>query len=148
MLSAMRALVVVALLGCSSAPTVQPAVCANDPRVETFQTGMASKGVAGSTVTIVSATPSVVQQGLNEWVVSITDSSGQPFTGTVTETGFMPDHNHGSPTMSTVTPKGNGQYDISGINLSMVGVWMVTITVSNGTLNDSAAFTFCIDGAS
>jgi hypothetical protein len=138
---------VVALLGgCSQSPTVAPAFCATDPRVETFQTGMTSKGAAGAVVTISSATPSVVQQGLNEWVVTITDSSGNPVSGTVNESAFMPDHGHGSPTLPTITPKGNGQYDISEINLSMSGVWTITITVASPSLNDSATFTFCIDG--
>ena len=133
-------------LGCSS-PTVPPAYCASDPGVETFQVGMVQKGVSGTNVTIASATPSVVQQGLNEWVVSLTDSSGKPVDGTVTESAFMPAHNHGSPTPSTVTPKGSGQYDISGINLSMRGVWTITIAVTTATGSDSATFTFCVDGA-
>jgi YtkA-like len=147
-----RALVIVAIstavgVGCSSAPTVAAASCADDPRVEAFQTGLVSKGVAGSTVTITTSTPTMVQQGLNEWVVSITDSTGQPVVGTVTETALMPDHGHGSPTPSTVTSMGNGQYDIAGINLSMIGVWTITVAVSNATMSDSATFTFCIDGA-
>ena len=108
---------------------------------------MVSHGASGTAVTIMSATPSVVQQGLNEWVVSVADSQGQPVNGTVTESALMPDHNHGSPTPSTVTAKGNGQYDISGINLSMRGVWIITINITVGTLTDSATFTFCVDGA-
>jgi hypothetical protein len=143
----MRALVLWAVVGCSS-PTVAPSVCATDPRVETFQTGLAAKGLSGSTITIVNATPSVVQQGLNEWVVSIKDSSGAPLDGMVQETARMPDHNHGSPTPSTVTAMGGGRYDINGINLSMRGVWTITISVTTATLSDSTTFTFCVDGAS
>ncbi len=105
-----------------------------------------SKGVAGASVAIVSATPSVVQQGLNEWTVSITNA-GAPVNGTVTINEVMPDHGHGSPTLATVTPTGNGQYDIAGINLSMRGVWTVTISVASPTLSDSVAFTFCVDGS-
>jgi hypothetical protein len=133
-------------LGCSS-PTVTAAVCANDPRVETFQSGVVSHGPAGTAVTIASAIPTVVQEGMNEWTVSVVNAQGQPVDGTVVETALMPDHNHGSPTPSTVTPKGNGQYDISGINLSMRGVWTITIAVTTSTGTDDATFTFCVDGA-
>jgi hypothetical protein len=110
--------------------------------------GMVSKGVAGVAISIASATPTVVQQGLNDWTVAIHDPQGAPVDGTVTIAAFMPDHNHGSPTPATVTPQGNGQYDISGINLSMRGVWTITISVASPTINDSATFTFCVDGAS
>ncbi len=133
------------LVGCSSS-SAPAAFCASDPRVESFSLGLASKGVAGASFSIVGATPSVVQQGLNEWTVTVTDAKGAPVDGTVTLASLMPDHNHGSPTQATITAKGNGQYDIAGINLSMRGVWTVTITIASASLNDNAAFTFCVDG--
>ena len=136
-------------LACSSPSSgAPPAFCASDPRVEAFSLGLQSVGAGGTKVAIESATPSVVQQGLNEWTVSIHDASGAPVDGTVTITPYMPDHGHGSPTLATITPKGGGDYDISGINLSMRGVWQITIAVQSATVSDSAVFTFCVDGAS
>lgn len=108
--------------------------------------GMAKAGPAGATFSIASATPSAVQQGLNEWTVGIHDSGGMPVEGTVTLSPFMPNHGHGSPTPATITPLGGGQYDIAGINLSMEGVWTITMTVASPSLTESVAFTFCVDG--
>ena len=75
--------------------------------------------------------PSVVQQGLNEWTVLVLDAGGNPVDGTLTITSLMPDHNHGSPTQATITPKGGGSYDVAGINLSMRGVWQVSLTITS-----------------
>jgi hypothetical protein len=138
-----------AVLACSSAPSgAPPAFCASDPRVESFTLGMDSVGTDGAAFSITSANPSVVQQGLNDWTVNVHDTSGAPVDGTLTITPFMPDHGHGAPTIATITPKGDGSYDVSGINLSMRGVWQITITIASATVNDSAVFTFCVDGAS
>ncbi len=134
-------------VACSSSQPA-PAFCASDPRVEAFSVGMSGTGPAGATMKIVSATPTSVQEGLNEWTVLVLDAGGNPVDGTLTITSFMPDHNHGSPTLATVTPKGGGTYDIAGINLTMRGVWQITLSIASAALNDSVVFTLCIDGAS
>jgi len=135
----------VLVLGCSS-PQPAPAACANDPRVEAFTPGLTSNGPAGATFTILSATPSTVQQGLNDWNVRVRDAGGTPIAGTLSITSVMPDHGHGSPTIATVTSNGDGTYAISGINLSMRGVWQITLTIASPQMNDSASFDFCVDG--
>jgi hypothetical protein len=145
-----RALAVaaLALLACSSPSGAPPAFCASDPRVEAFSLGLTSTGSAGASFEIESATPSVVQQGLNEWTVAVHDSSGAPVDGALGEKAWMPDHGHGSPTLPTITAKGGGEYDVSGINLSMRGVWQITLSITSPTVSDAAVFTFCVDGAS
>jgi len=109
---------------------------------------MKTVGATGASFSITSANPSVVQQGLNDWIVAVHDTSGAPVDGTLTILPFMPDHGHGSPTNATITPQGGGVYDVSGINLSMRGVWQITLTIASSAVNDSAVFTFCVDGAS
>jgi len=111
-----------------------------------FTPGLTSNGPAGAAFTILTATPSAVQQGLNDWNVRVRDPGGTPITGTLSITSVMPDHGHGSPTIATVTPNGDGTYGISGINLSMRGVWQVTLTIASPQMNDSASFDFCVDG--
>ena len=137
----------VLLVACSSQSGAPPAYCASDPRVEAFDVPLLAKGAAGASVVIESGTPAVVQQGLNEWIVKITDASGNPADGTVTVVSSMPDHGHNSPTPATITDNGNGEYDIAGINLSMRGVWTITISIASASLDDSATFTFCVDGS-
>ena len=132
-------------LGCSS-PQPAPSACANDPRVETFTPGLTKDGPAGAAFTILAATPSVVQQGLNDWNVRVRDASGTPVVGSLSITSVMPDHGHGSPTIATVTANGDGTYAITGINLSMRGVWQVTLTIASPQMNDAASFDFCVDG--
>jgi hypothetical protein len=133
------------LAACSS-PAPAPSACANDPRVTAFTPGLTGTGPAGAAFTILSATPSDVQQGLNDWNVRIRDASGTPVVGTLTITSIMPDHGHGSPTDATITANGDGTYGISGINLSMRGVWQITLTIASPQMNDSSAFDFCVDG--
>ncbi len=55
----------------SSSPTVSAAACATDPRVEAFDVPLSAKGTTGASVVIQSATPSLVQEGDNNWTVAI-----------------------------------------------------------------------------
>ncbi|CAN5334430.1 hypothetical protein BH09MYX1_BH09MYX1_17180 [soil metagenome] len=142
----------IALGGCASTPdaTPQPTaqVCASDPRVSAFKLGIESAGTGGALhVSIVSATPAWVVQGVNDWTLDVTDGSGAPRDGlTLTVKPFMPDHGHGSSTVPQVTTMGGGRYHVTGISLPMRGVWDVTVAAS-GALNDAVVFTFCVDGS-
>lgn len=140
------AFLLLVLVGCSSTQPA-PSICASDPRVETFTPGLTKNGPAGAAFTILSATPSAVSQGLNDWNVRVRDAGGTPIVGALTIASVMPDHGHGSPTVPTITANGDGTYAISGINLSMRGVWQVTLTIASSQMNDSASFDFCVDGS-
>jgi len=142
------AAIALALTACSSS---QPAaaICATDPRVETFSPGLASTGAAGMTVKIVTATPTPIQQGLNDWGIELLDAGGQPVDGaTIDVKPTMPDHGHPSPTVATVTAQGQGHYDLANINPSMRGVWLVTLVIASPQGSDQVSFTFCVDGTS
>jgi hypothetical protein len=129
-------------------PAPTPAFCASDPRVQAFQLGVQSACVGGQCrVRIVEATPAPVVQGLNDWTVVLEDPSGKPIDGaTLSVKPSMPDHGHGSPTLTQIAPLGGGRYKVTGINLAMRGVWLIPI-VASGPVNDQAAFTFCVDGS-
>jgi hypothetical protein len=144
------ATVLLACAACSSESTAPApdAYCSTDPRVEPFDVPLDGKGATGANITIMSASPSIVQEGLNEWTVTIKDSNGNPVDGTVSVLSSMPDHGHNSPTLPVITPQGNGQYDIAQINLSMRGVWTITISIASPTITDDTTFTFCVDGSS
>ena len=128
-------------------PAPTPAFCASDPRVQAFHLGLEAACVGGQCrVRIVEATPSPVVQGLNDWTLVVEDPSGKPLDGaTLSIKATMPDHGHGSPTITQIAPLGSGRYRVTGINLAMRGVWLVPIVVT-GTVNDQASFTFCVDG--
>lgn len=139
------------LVACSAGdPATAPPtakVCAADPRVSAFTIGIESASPAKAMrVRIVSASPTAVTQGTNDWTLAITDGGGAPLDGlTVAVKPVMPDHGHGSSTVPVVTSLGGGQYRATGISLPMRGVWNVTVAAT-GAVNDSATFTFCVDG--
>ncbi len=140
------------LLSCSSDPAAPPkpaAFCASDPRVADFSLGLQAVCPDGKLqISIDSAAPDPVIQGVNDWVISVRDGAGQPVDGaTIDVKPTMPDHGHGSPTRTTVTPRGGGQYALDGINLSMRGVWLITLDVTAGPVTDTATYTFCVDGS-
>lgn len=138
------------VVACSASDATTPPaaqVCATDPRVSAFKLGIESTSPTKAVrVSIVSATPAYVIQGVNEWTLAITDGAGAPLDGlTVAVKPVMPDHGHGSSTVPVVTPLGGGRYRAAGISLPMRGVWNVAIAVT-GAVNDSVTFTFCVDG--
>ena len=112
-----------------------------------FKLGIESASSANAMrMRIVSATPTYVIQGVNDWTLAITDGAGAPLDGlTVAIKPVMPDHGHGSSTVPVVTPLGTGQYRATGISLPMRGVWNVSVAAT-GAVNDSVTFTFCVDG--
>jgi hypothetical protein len=128
-------------------PAPTPAFCASDPRVQAFQLGLQSVCVGGQCrVRVVEATPASVVQGLNDWTLVLEDPAGKPVDGaTLSVKPTMPDHGHGSPTITQIAPLGNGRYRATGINLAMRGVWTVPV-VATGPVNDQASFTLCVDG--
>lgn len=150
-----RALALALLVGASACasspdPTTQPTaqVCASDPRVTAFKVGVEATASTGAMkVAIETADPTHVVQGVNTWTLRITDPQGAPLDGlTVAVKPVMPDHGHGSSTIPQITALGGGRYRASAISLPMRGVWNVAIVVT-GAVNDSATFTFCVDGA-
>jgi len=128
-------------------PAPPPAFCASDPRVQAFQLGLQSACVGGlCRVRVVEATPASVVQGLNDWTLVLEDPEGKPIDGaTLSIKPTMPDHGHGSPTITQIAPLGGGRYRATGINLAMRGVWIVPV-VASGPVNDQASFILCIDG--
>ena len=147
-----RALPCLLLAGACTAsvdpPAPTPAFCASDPRVQTFQLGLQSACVGGQCrVRIVEATPASVVQGLNDWTLVLEDPSGKPLDGALLSVKpTMPDHGHGSPTITQIAPLGGGRYRVTGINLAMRGVWVVPVAVT-GPVADQASFTLCVDGS-
>lgn len=127
--------------------------CNADGRGETFTAGMMKTGaMTGMQFTLVSSDPAPPARPDNTWVIAIADSTGAPLDGaTMSVKPFMPDHNHGTGIVPSITPVAGtpGTYQAKPVNLFMPGVWEITITArpAGGGLadTDSAKFTFCID---
>lgn len=129
---------------------VPPALCATDPRAQSFTAGMEQAGSTGIfRVRLLEMAPAPAFKGDNVWTAQIVDATGIPLDGaTLTVKPFMPDHGHGSSITPLVIPVGrDGRYTITHLNLFMPGIWRITLAVSGvGSARDSAVFTFCVAG--
>jgi hypothetical protein len=120
--------------------------CAAETRDDDYAVGLSKTGMS-MTATFVSADPAPPVKGDNTWVLSFTDSGGAPLDGlAITVTPLMPDHGHGTPVVAVVTPTGEaGQYSIEPVNLFMEGYWEVTFEITQGDVQDSVVFGFCVE---
>lgn len=134
----------------TSATTTETPPCAADPRAQVYAVGLSSSSANGAmTITFVDADPAPPAKGNNTWTVTIEDAAGDPVNGAAIATiAYMPDHGHTSaikPTATSLDDKGT--YEIKPVNLSMPGIWEVTLTVTpTGGVTEAVKFTFCIAG--
>jgi hypothetical protein len=84
---------------------------------------------------------------MNTITVHVADSAQKAVDGAqVSLSLFMPDHGHGSAAVPVITPKGDGNYEITHVWLSMSGLWRFTIQVNQGGQLKATDFNFCVDG--
>ena len=129
---------------------VPPAsVCATDPRVVPYGSGLEKASKDGSVkVRFVDATPAPPSRGGNTFTIELVDASNKPIDGaTIATKPYMPDHAHGSSVVPDTKPLSGGQYVISNLELFMPGVWEITFTIQPaGGSEQTVVFTLCIDG--
>jgi len=135
--------------GSAGAGGSSPSVCAKDNRAQTFAQGLEAKSDKGThTLRLLTIDPDPVFKGNNAWKLQIVDAAGAPVDGLdVSVKPFMPDHNHGSSIVPTVTPVGSdGRYDVTLLNLFMPGLWQVIFTVQSPGQTEQATFSSCVTG--
>ena len=123
--------------------------CGTDTRGELYAPGMTQTGKDHLlTVKLLTSTPGPPIKGNNNWVITVTDTTGAPVDGLAIKViPFMPDHGHGTPILVGVTPMGNGTYDLNPVNLFMAGLWQVSINMTTTDMHvDQSVFSFCIEG--
>ncbi|MBX3129380.1 MAG: FixH family protein [Polyangiaceae bacterium] len=114
-------------------------------RGETFSAGMTHPGDDGAlTFTLVSATPAPPQLFDNSWLLELSAAGAALDGATLTVSTWMPDHEHGSPKQTQVSPQGDGRYQLSPVNLFMPGLWEVRVEAQSGSTSDGTTFTFCV----
>jgi hypothetical protein len=112
-----------------------------------YFSGVEKTGTGGTKVAIISADPAAPHIGDNKWVILVTDAGGAPIDGaTVVVQTKMPAHGgHTSPRVATVTPQGEGKYELDPVNFNMDKLWQITIQITPaGGDMDSVMFPFCI----
>jgi hypothetical protein len=134
--------------------------CQNDRRVDTYVANLTKTSTDGALkITLVSADPAPPAIDSNTWIIRATDGSGTPMThATLKVAPFMPDHNHGTSIIATITPQSDGSYTVTPLYLFMPGVWRIRFSVpatDAGPLPESVdcsadihavCFYFCIAG--
>lgn len=125
-------------------------VCAADSGATTYSAGMSAGAADGKvTVTVVEANPAPPSKGGNSFVIDVTDDAGKPISGAqIQVTSYMPAHGHYA-TLVPVVKAGSqpGRYDISNVELFMIGLWQITFTVTpSGAAAEPVMFSFCVEG--
>ncbi len=124
--------------------------CAADNRWTPYTPGLEIKGRAGMLdFKLMTADPAPPARGDNTWQIEVSAMAqgivGSTVAGaTVEATPYMPDHGHGSPIVVQVTDDGNGDYELTPVNLWMPGYWETTISVQSDAGNDAAVYKFCL----
>lgn len=120
--------------------------CAMEDRAEDYEVGLEKHG-EHTMVRFVSATPSPPVRGDNVWTIAVMSHDGAPMDEmSIDVNPWMPDHNHGSPVPTGVTPMGDGEYSLDPVNLFMAGYWEITMELEmpDGEIDD-VMFSFCVD---
>lgn len=123
----------------------EPTDCSGD--FDTFEPGMTTEAIPGDiTVELARAEPSppVVRRD-NVWWLKLTDADGNVLSGAeVVASPYMPKHQHGSAEV-VVEDRGEGEYQLSPIELVMPGVWEIPLSVTPaGGVASTTTFRFCI----
>ncbi len=83
---------------------------------------------------------------LHDWLLTITDTAGNPVEGVLLEViNSMPGHHHGAKTAPKMTQHvGKGRHLIEGMFFNMQGWWITTITIKHGDRTDHAELNIMI----
>jgi hypothetical protein len=131
-----RSLVLVSLftasIGCGSSPPAEALGFTASPLVTTPST-------SGSLSLDVRTSPQPPVAGMNSAQVIIKDAaSGEPVDGlSINVVPWMPAMGHGTSLVPTVSPKGNGVYEIDQLSLFMPGEWELRLSFT-GPMSDTA----------
>lgn len=116
---------------------------------------MQKSGEGGYTIALLDAVPAPPAKGDNVWQMQVEDDTGDAAEGmSIRIRTWMPDHQHGSPIVPTITDEGGGVYSVDPVNLFMGGYWEVDVTAidpgeteaSDDDVDlDMVQFRFCID---
>ncbi len=82
---------------------------------------------------------------IHEWELEIESIEGEPLVGAdVTLSGGMPEHQHGFPTVPTVTEVGEGRYLVEGMKFQMSGSWQMVFDIEVNGEHDELVFNLIV----
>ena len=82
---------------------------------------------------------------IHEWELEIETVEGEALVGAnVTLSGGMPEHQHGFPTVPTVTEVGEGRYLVEGMKFQMSGSWQMVFDIEVNGEHDELVFNLMV----
>ena len=115
-----------------------------------YAAGMKKPGEAGHVdFTLVSSTPAPPAVGDNQFVVQVSDESGNLLAGDLSVALDMPEHGHRPQPPEIAFDAESSVFSLQPMRLFMVGLWRISFgfegVVAGVPLTDAAVFEFCID---
>jgi len=131
--------------GGAGATATESSECSGD--FDAFDPGMTKTAMPGNImVKLARAEPSPPIVRLdNVWWLELADADGNALSGAkLVASPYMPKHQHGSAEV-VVVDHGEGEYQLSPIELIMPGVWEIPLSVTPaGDVVSKTTFRFCI----
>ena len=79
--------------------------------------------------------------GLNRYEINLADRQGMPLDqAQITIIPWMPDHGHGTDREPSISPMGNGVYEVGDVVYTMPGLWHLNVEISTASMSDNARF--------
>jgi hypothetical protein len=143
-----------ALAGCGSDPPGDQPGTSEDSGTgcsvpgDTYRVGLQKMSASGKvTVELADANPAPPGYGTNRWSLKLADAAHAPVIGAEVNLGLrMPDHaDHALPGTSGIHTV-NGAYDVSDLNLTMPGLYNITVEIVTPPDRnaETVVFQFCV----
>ena len=79
--------------------------------------------------------------GRNRYEINLADRQGKPLDqAQITIIPWMPDHGHGTDREPSISPMGNGVYEVDDVVYTMPGLWHLNVEISTASMFDNARF--------
>ena len=151
MLFAIAAALTLGLPACDSTGETSDSADSHDSHGETgdvqtdeYMDGITKETESGLFTVKLTSEPSPPVMGVNTWILEVRDDAGGVEDALITVTPYMPEHGHGSNSVTSVSEDSGGMYHASPVELHMKGVWDTTITIEKDGQSDSVHFVFDI----
>jgi hypothetical protein len=113
---------------------------------DTYRVGLTKTSTSGKvTVELADANPAPPGYGTNRWSLKIADAAQAPVIGAKVNLGLrMPDHADHSLPGTVGIHSADGAYDVSELNLTMAGLYNITVEIVTATYTETVLFQFCV----
>jgi hypothetical protein len=147
----MRSTILLLMLALLTACVVESeaGICDAEDRDEPWVPGLLAEGVDSLLATTLDEVdPDPPGPGANAWTLTVLDGADAPVQDCeLLVTPWMPDHGHGSSEATSTPGVEPGSYEVTDVDVTMVGFWTFGIDVDCGAAGiDEVEYRFCVEG--